>query len=117
MGLKKTTLMTMCLCRLHNYCINCRLDKCTIRSSSREEHLTPLAIDEFEIESAGEIHVDDVASIGRRETNMDELLDAGNHFDDVDANEIQNIINQHIQAAITGGIPLPRDLMLTHSTR
>jgi hypothetical protein len=74
-----------------------------------------LAIDNFEIESVGRIHLNDVSRIerlGRREGNMEELLDAGNHFDDVDANEIQNIINRHIRAAITGGIPLPRDFML-----
>jgi hypothetical protein len=97
MGLKKTTLMAMCLCRLHNYCINCRLDKDT----TGEEHLTPFAIDNFKIESVGGIHPVDggVASMerqGRRDRNMDELLDAGNHFDDVDTNEIWNIINQHI---------------------
>jgi hypothetical protein len=70
MGLKKTTLMAMCLCRLHNYCIDCRLDKGT---SSQEEHLTPLAINNFEIESVGRIHSDDVSRmerLGRREGNI-----------------------------------------------
>jgi hypothetical protein len=50
--------------------------------------------------------------LGEGRAILEELLDAGNHFDDVDANKIWNIINRHIQAAITGGIPLPRDFML-----
>jgi hypothetical protein len=109
-GLKKTTSLAMCLCRLHNFCIDCRLAK----EASAEEKLEPLAVDNFEIACGGGIQMDDGGvSTENNQGNIGELLDGSNHFKDVDPNDIRNFINRHVRAAWVTKIPLPRDKMLT----
>ena len=66
LGLKKTTSLAMCLCRLHNYCLDCRLDK------ERSALVSPLAVDNFEIATRGGIAMDDggVSCIGNQGSQM-----------------------------------------------
>jgi DDE superfamily endonuclease len=64
MSLKKVTGLTLCLCRLHNFCIDHREKKL----------LTPLASDTMENLAHGGISLED--------NGADELLHGGQHHDD-----------------------------------
>jgi hypothetical protein len=69
----KTTSLVMCLCKLHNFCIN-----------ESESILTPLAVDVMNIAVEGGIAFPDfdngVDGIGER---VEELMDGGEHLEDV----------------------------------
>ena len=90
LGLKKTALLAMCLCQLHNYCIDCRLEG--------EERTSALAVDNFEIAVHGGIPMDDggVSHVGNQ-GNIGQFLDGSNHFKDLNLNDVWNLINRHIQ--------------------
>jgi hypothetical protein len=104
---QKTVPLAICLCCLYNYCINCRLEKkASIEDAYLEER--PLAIDTLNISCVGSIPIDD-GGISQVDNQGDigELLDGSNHFDDVDMNNIQKLIQHHVRLGNH-----PRDAML-----
>jgi hypothetical protein len=73
----------------------------------------PLPLDEFDISCFGGIRMaDGGVSCVNNQGNIGQHLDGLHHFDDVDANEIQNIINRNMVQAAQSGVPLPRDVMV-----
>jgi hypothetical protein len=81
-GLQKTTALVLCLYRLHNYCIDCRLKTAGSQHDIEEFPAPPLAMDEAKIASNGGIpmdHTDD------NESSPEQLLHGGEHFEDVPA--------------------------------
>jgi hypothetical protein len=72
-GLAKTTALVMCLCRLHNYCIDHR--EGNVRSPNSVPPLT--ARDQADINVHGGIPLDE-----RNNNSPDQLLHGGEHFDD-----------------------------------
>ena len=78
-GLYKVTRLVTCLCRLHNFCIDRRLEEagsCPIAPL--------LAIDEAEIEVNGGVPLG-----GDENVPPDQLVGGGHHFDDFTRNERQ----------------------------
>lgn len=99
-GLERITALVMCMCKLHNFCIDCRLDK-------------------ERIPSIPEVTAKDNACIVTRggfrlQSRVDnpyypeELLHGGEHFDDFTASEIKEIKRRMARTAKQ----LPRDMML-----
>jgi hypothetical protein len=74
MGLAKITALVMCLCRLHNYCINRRLER---KLSIAAE--VPLAQDFAHILAHGGIPLERTAN---NQLSPDQLLGGGEHFED-----------------------------------
>jgi hypothetical protein len=97
----------MCLCRLHNFCINERLrDKARSLSLGSHELAPPLAADAVEISAHGAIQ------LRRREGGHlapEALLDGGEHHDDTVRKDLRQI-----ERKARGNCPdgkLPRDIM------
>ena len=78
-GLKKIVSLVLCLCRLHNFCINKRLEERNAESSSadleEDEVPHPLARDALNIAGNGGIMLN-------ADDRPEEFLDAGFHNDD-----------------------------------
>jgi hypothetical protein len=91
----------MCLCRLHNFCINCRLkptaEDTTPTSARTKEIPSPLIVDTLDIELCGGICND-------ANNRLVELLDGGHHFEDCPDQ------NMRSWRRVTE-LPLPRDVM------
>lgn len=72
-GLKKTVSLVICLCRLHNYCINKRLEASGDGDDDVNEDVpAPLAADSLDIAGHGGVDVN----------RTEELLGGGAHHDD-----------------------------------
>ena len=108
-GLKKTTALVACLCRLHNYCLNCRIDE-EGQDEGRNDLEVPvlgmpapsLAIDEAEIASNGGIPLEQTED---NSFSPEQLLHGGEHFEDV-----PNYYRQQYARLQSDDI-LPRDLL------
>ena len=105
-SMKKVNCLLMALCRLHNYCINCRLkpnENVSVNSSTppnatpHGEDLSPLATDELAIAMHAGISLD-------RNGRPTELLHGGEHFEDVPDHNMRNWRRK-------SNTPLPRDIM------
>ena len=90
MGVKKQIALTMALCKLHNFCLG--EDDLPVQADFRPTNLQ--ARDELNILNEGGVELNDVSSRGverdRRDRGVDELLDAGEHFDDVTSAELSS---------------------------
>lgn len=86
-GVGKTTALVVCLCRLHNFCIDCRL--------GAEESL---ASDTAEIVVHGGIPLERQAE-GLNDKSPEQLLHGGEHFIDVPRSHLQYIQRQEQAAA------------------
>lgn len=79
MGLKKQIALTMCLCRLHNYCITERL----LNKQDISQDIVPsLAVDAVEISAYGGIRMEK-NNEGWNDFSPNELLGSGHHFEDL----------------------------------
>jgi hypothetical protein len=89
--IKKTSALVLCLCKLHNYCID-------MKESAQAAENT--AADTLEISSNGGVPLDDPNG------NPSQLLHAGHHFED---------FNRALRAQIDRHQPdyLPRDYLLS----
>jgi hypothetical protein len=104
-GLKKTTALVLCLCRLHNYCIDCRLGvarkkQCNSsvapkernrNSSDHDDIEQPLARDGPEVTGTGGVPLERLTF---NEASPEQLLHGGHHFDDVSPQFRQNFTRQ-----------------------
>ena len=113
-GLKKTTALVICLCRLHNYCINSRIkrkatNRTQERAKERAEETPPsnLAMERVEIVNNGGIPLVDT---GNNSQSPEQLLHGGEHFDDVTPAHRQQIARS-VQRSLNGG-QLPRESLL-----
>jgi hypothetical protein len=97
-GLAKTTALVMCLCRLHNYCIDQRDGD--IGSSISVP--PPTARDQAEIAMNGGVPLNE-----RNYNSPDQLLHGGEHFDGVS----RGLRRRAERAAASGGVALPRDIL------
>jgi len=87
MGIKKITALTHCLCKLHNYCIDRRLEAFT----------SPLDVDAALGFVLGDVPLDDAQGGGRRlddtagteDRRPGQLLDGGQHHSDVNRSVIR----------------------------
>jgi hypothetical protein len=102
-GLKKTTALVSCLCRLHNYCIDRRLAKCNEDPATAVP--VPLAADMADISTQGGVPLEPNAL---NEFSPDQLLHGGDHFDDIDRNFRRNLSRR--QERQEHG-PLPREIL------
>ena len=101
MGLSKTTALTMCLCRLHNFCIDCRLiaeakgrsgssrKKRRRVNSDHQDIAEPLAQDRLEL--MGGIPLERHAF---NDASPEDLLHGGHHFDDAPESLRQAFVRQ-----------------------
>jgi hypothetical protein len=78
MGLSKITAMVMCLCRLHNYCINQRLQR--NRTAAAE---SPFAQDYAYILARGGVPLE---RTNDNNLSPSQLLHGGEHYDDTSRN-------------------------------
>ena len=99
--MKKVNCLCMCLCRLHNFCINSRLkptgNETTPTLGRTEEVPNPLMVDAVNIELLGGIRLD----TSNRPVG---LLDGGHHFEDCPDQNMRN------WRRVTEN-PLPREIM------
>ena len=106
MGLRKTSSLVICLCRLHNYCINRRLERQNNGLLPNDTIPEPTACDAMEIAVAGGVEV-------RHQKNsnnyfVDDFLHGGEHFDDVG----ESVRKQFSRRGIRKGDIVPRDKLL-----
>ena len=104
---QKTVALIMALAKLHNYCID---------AADGNSNLMPTADDEWSTEVNGGVPL--VAPAGDS-TNQDvipeQLLDGGNHFDDVGGHAgRRNMQRRYNYISATDGVPLPRDRLHSH---
>ena len=107
-GLRKVTSLVVCLCRLHNYCINRR-----IQASAKGEKVpvgavpVPLAVDRLDIAGNG-------GFLDTEEVNTEQaaasLLGAGHHFEDTSESYRRQFARRGI---VRNKEVLPRDIMHT----
>lgn len=109
----KTVALVLSLAKLHNYCIDEKEAHCDVAYSS--------AIDEWRNELTGAVplvetthhqHADDSRTTGT--VTPLQLLDGGNHFDDIGLNGCYNRQRQYNYLSRRTGIPLPRDRLHSH---
>ncbi len=101
-GLKKTTALVSCLCRLHNYCIDSRLAKCN-KDPATAVPVT-LAANMADISTQGGVPLEPNAL---NEFSPEQLLHGGHHFDDIDRNFRRNLSRRE---RLEYG-PLPREIL------
>jgi hypothetical protein len=101
-GLKKTTPLVSCLCRLHNYCINSRLAKCNKDPATAVP--VPLAANMADISTQGGVPLEPHAL---NKFSPEQLLHGGHHFDDIDRNFRRNLSRRE---RLEYG-PLPRKIL------
>ncbi len=107
----KTVALVLALARLHNYCINENEADCDAAYST--------ATDEWRNEVSGAIplvetpqqYTDDASNAG---TTPRQLLDGGNHFDDIGVNGRYNRQRRYNYMSRSTGIPLPRERLHSH---
>jgi hypothetical protein len=98
--IQKTVALVMALAKLHNYCIDA--DKGTF-------DLTSTANDEWHTEVNGAVPLV-AAGDSRQDLIPDQLLDGGNHFDDVGGYAGRyNMQRRYNYISETDGVALPRD--------
>ena len=104
MSLKKTTALVMCLCKLHNFCID-------VADTNIPENCDT---DKLEISVNGGILLQDVTGIGadeNEEVRPVALLDRGHHFDDISRYvqrvEINNTRDYLLQSVIDQELQRP----------
>jgi hypothetical protein len=103
-GLTKTTAMVMGLCRLHNFCIDQKLERRSQQEEATSGAAPPgLALDNSEIATHGGIRL---VRHTMNEMSPDELLHGGEHYDDVDRN-LRRVLKR--QAARDSKDMLPRE--------
>jgi hypothetical protein len=115
MNMNRTLLLTMALCRLHNFCINERLKhkeggRLTVRRTLRIAE--PLAIDVAEIATHGGIPMENRADrdVPRFARNLPEqLLHAGHHHDDTERDDRRRL-ERYARRRAQDGL-LPRDIL------
>jgi hypothetical protein len=100
LGIAKQTSLTMALCRLHNFCIDRELER-----QSEKVAFQPapsLVQDELLVADNGgvDFEANDDSPLG---TRCNELLDGGDHFDDIDAD--------HVAVSTPNDCHTPRDGM------
>ena len=111
MGLKKTSAIVMCLCRLHNFCIDERMRMKGGSSGLRKRKASrdipkALASDNLEIAVGGGIPLERTE---QNESSPEQLLHGGEHFDDC-----PRAVRQLFQRNNTNrDEELPRDKMLS----
>jgi hypothetical protein len=99
-GIKKSCALVLCLCRLHNFCINERLRNKT----SGSVILSALASDAMEILGGGGIPLETTAN---NEASPEQLLHGGHHHDDTSKQ-----LRQQFRRALGAREQLPREKML-----
>jgi hypothetical protein len=99
-SIKRTVALVIALAKLHNYCIDCDSGRVLAPST---------ASDQWQSELHGAIPL--VATTEhQRGVTPTQLLDGGQHFDDIGINGRYNRQRRYNYMADTGGIPpLPRD--------
>ena len=108
----KTVALVLALARLHNYCIDENEADCDAPYST--------ATDEWRIEVSGAVplvrtpeqYTEDDASGGGMTPRQ--LLDGGNHFDDIGVNGRYNRQRRYNYTSRSTGIPLPRERLHAH---
>jgi hypothetical protein len=109
----KTVALVLSLAKLHNYCIDEKEAHCDVAYSS--------AIDEWRNKLTGAVplvetthhqHADDSRTTGT--VAPLQLLDGGNHFDDIGLNGRYNRQRRYNYLSRRTGIPLPRDRLHSH---
>ena len=102
--LQKIGSLIICLCRLHNFCINERLKA---RSTFDEDILPATEADEFQIASTGGVPLERSSrDPDLNELSPEQLLHGGEHFDDV-----PRTVRRRLERC-DGGEKLPRDVMV-----
>ncbi len=109
-NMNRTLLLTMCLCRLHNFCIDERLkhresSRLTVRRLLRIEE--PLAIDLAEIETHGGVPLQQKE--GSDVPVPEQLLHAGHHHDDTEKEDRRRLERYARRRSKDG--KLPRDIL------
>jgi hypothetical protein len=103
-SIKKTVALVIALAKLHNYCIDC--DDTAVAPAT--------AADEWRSEVHGAIPLVPIVEDHR---NLDvgitprQLLDGGNHFDDIGNNGRYNRQRRYNYMAESAGTPLPREFL------
>jgi len=104
MGIAKTSCLVMCLCKLHNFCVDERL----ARVQGSEKIAPPTAQDNVEIASTGGVSFDDNCD----NEGPSDLLGGGHHFEDV--SEAQRVAFTRRRL---GNDILPRDKLHLKASR
>ena len=105
MGLRKSTSLVICLCRMHNYCIDCRLE-----SKQSPMVPAPLASDNLEITGNGGIPMLRVEDRDRmNDCSPEEFLNGGMHHEDTSDNQRR----QFARRGRTASSALPREILLS----
>lgn len=103
-SIKKTIALVIALAKLHNYCIDCS-DNAVVPST---------ASDEWRSEVQGAVPL---VPIVEEHRDLDvgmtprQLLDGGNHFDDVGINGRYNRQRRYNYMSESAGTPLPREYL------
>ena len=112
MGIRKVVALVICLCRLHNFCINRRIKE--RNSNLSEEDVDdippPTARDAMEIAGNGGVPLEPVDERNRsHEASPEQLLHGGEHFDDTTPQFRRQFERRNIN---TRGGFVPRDKLL-----
>ena len=108
-GMKKQTALVMCLCQLHNYCIDRRLGESI--GTSNASGAPSLQVVETEIIIEGGVSLTERRD-GCNDCSPEALLHGGHHFKDVGGkNAIANAERAAERCAVRDAVPLPRDLL------
>ena len=98
-SLKKTIALVIALAKLHNYCID-----------EKDEVVPPVsAVDELRIEIRGGIPLETTPMSSGGESIPCQLIDGGNHFDDMDQARRRSRVRQYRSQAQAINQQLPRD--------
>jgi hypothetical protein len=98
-SLKKTIALVIALAKLHNYCID-----------EKDEVVPPVsAVDELRIEIRGGIPLETTPMSSGGESIPRQLIDGGNHFDDMDQARRRSRVRQYRSQAQAINQQLPRD--------
>ena len=111
MGIRKIVALVICLCRLHNFCINRRIKERNAAAAEEEDIAPPTARDAMEIAGGGGIPLERVEEHNRfHEASPEQLLHGGEHHDDTTPEFRRQFERRNVNTR-TGTVP--RDKLLS----